>query len=275
MRSRRNRLSSKDRRRKKKNRLAYIIFGVVGVVVAGFVALSVSIKSEHIALERESMCPVDGPSAYTVILIDATDEFTAIQKADLRRYFNQLRGAVPKYSQVAIYAPQEMSQENLLSPELKICNPGDAEGISGITGNPDQIQRRYEKSFAQKVDAVLNRGLHSGGADSSPVMEMIQAVAVDGFPIRSDLPKRLIIVSDMLQNTPWYSQYRDPIDFESVKVNPRFQHVYVDLSGVDIDILYVGRKGYESLQTNGHGLFWEAYFKYMNGNLISISRIGG
>lgn len=221
------------------------------------------------------MCPVDGPVAYTIVLIDATDEFSPIQKADLRRYFNELKDAVPKHSQIAIYAPQEMTQEKLLTPALKICNPGDAQGVSGLAQNPAQIQRRYEKDFLEKLDAVLGQSLSASGANSSPVMEMIQAVAVDALPVHSSEPKRLIVVSDMLQNTEWYSHYRDSMDFETVKKNSSFQHVYVDLTGVHIDVLYVGRVGYEHLQTNGHGIFWDQYFQYMNGVLQSISRIGG
>ena len=221
------------------------------------------------------MCPLDGPTGHTVILIDATDEFTAIQKADLRRYFKDLKSHVPQYSQVAIYAPKEMSDEDFLSPELKICNPGDAKGISGITANPSQIQRRYDTDFSAKIDNVLDHGLMSEGAATSPVMEMIQAVSVDAFPIGTTTPKRLIIVSDMLQNADWYSHYRNKVDFESAKSSPHFQHVYVDLTGVDVEILYIGRAGYEHLQTNGHGLFWDAFFGYLHGNLLSISRIGG
>ena len=252
-----------------------MIFGLVGVILGGFFMISFWVQSGRVEVDRDTMCPRSGPGGHTVVLIDATDEFSAIQKADLKRYFSELKSNVPKYSQIAIYAPQEMSDEDFLSPELKICNPGDGQGISGITANPEQIKQRYKVNFSDKIDDVLDNGLNSEGAPISPVMEMIQAVSVDAFPINGDTPKRLIIVSDMLQNTDWYSHYRDKVDFEVAKANPRFQHVYVDLTGVEVEILYIGREGYEHLQTNGHGMFWDAFFAYMKGNLVSISRIGG
>jgi hypothetical protein len=245
------------------------------VVVVGFVALRLSLTAGRVELDQATMCPTNGPVAYTIVLIDGTDEFSPVQKADLRRYFNELKDSVPKHSQIAIYAPQEMTQERLLTPALKICNPGDAEGVSGLAQNPAQIQRRYNKDFSEKLDSVLSQSLSSQGANMSPVMEMIQAVAIDALPVHSSKPKRLIIVSDMLQNMEWYSHYRDSIDFDTVRRNPNFQHVYVDLTGVDVDVLYVGRQGYEHLQTNGHGLFWDQYFQHMKGVLQSILRIGG
>lgn len=237
--------------------------------------ISFWVQADRVAVNGVTMCPLSGPEGHTVILIDATDEFSAIQKADLKRYFSKLKSDVTQYSQIAIYAPQEMSDEDFLTPELKICNPGDAQGISGITANPKQIQKKYDVNFSDKIDDVLDNGLNSEGAAISPVMEMIQAVAVDGFPIESDKPKRLIIVSDMLQNADWYSHYRDKVDFDAAKTKSHFQHVYVDLSGVEVEILYIAREGYEHLQTNRHGMFWDAFFAYMNGNVKSIKRIGG
>ena len=192
-------------------------------MLAGFVAISIWLQSGRVAVDGKTMCPLDGPSGYTVILIDATDEFSAIQKADLKRYFSDLKRDVPKHSQIAIFAPQEMSDEDFLSPELKICNPGDAKGISGMTANPVQIQRKYEVDFSDKIDNVLDHGLMSEGAPISPVMEMIQAVSVEAFPLNSSKPKRLIIVSDMLQNADWYSHYRDEVAFDVARENPRFQ----------------------------------------------------
>ena len=110
--------------------------------------ISFWVQSGRVEVDRDTMCPRSGPGGHTVVLIDATDEFSAIQKADLKRYFSELKSNVPKYSQIAIYAPQEMSDEDFLSPELKICNPGDGQGISGITANPEQIKQRYKVNFS-------------------------------------------------------------------------------------------------------------------------------
>lgn len=221
------------------------------------------------------MCPVSGPVSYTIVLIDGTDEFTPVQRAYLAKYFNDLKASIPIYGQIAIYAPQQMSDEDFLTPELRICNPGSAEGVSGLTANPAQIQRRYEEEYAKKIDKVLSRGLAAAPASTSPVMEMIQAVSIDALPVSSSAPRRLVIVSDMLQNASWYSHYRDPLEFEVAKIRPEFSHLFTDLSGVDVEVLYVRRQGFEHLQTNRHGVFWAEYFSHMGGTLVSITSIGG
>ena len=209
------------------------------------------------------------------LLIGSTDKFGAIQKADLARYFQSLKDKVTKHSQISIYAPREMSEKNLLAATLKLCNPGDGNDVSGLTGNPRQIQLRYELEYSRQVDDVMAGGLSSQGIDSSPIMKMIQAVAVDSFPIGSDLPRRLVLISDMLQNEKWYSHYREEISLDYLLRKPEFQQVYVDLSSVNIEILYIGNQGSERLQTNRHGVFWEDYFQHMEGHLVSIVRIGG
>ena len=266
---------AKHRRQSKRALIGGVIIVVTILTIVGVVSVRLALERDKVEVNASTMCPIDGPRAYTTILIDGTDTFSAIQVADLQRYFNQLKGSVQKYEQIAVFAPREMTDESLLQPVLKLCNPGDAKGVSGITANPDAIQRKYEMDFADKIDTALGRGLDAQGADTSPILEMIQAVVIDSFPINSSAPKRLIIVSDMLQNSDYYSHYRDAISFEILKNGPNFQHVMTDLSGVNVEILYIGRRGSEHLQTNRHGVFWEAYVRFMNGNLRSIKRIGG
>ena len=267
--------SASERRRQTKNRIAAGIFVCIALLVAAFVAFRWTLTSNRVELVQDSMCPVDGPLSYTIVLIDGTDEFTPVQRAYLVKYFNRLKALIPKYGLIAIYAPQQMSDADFLTPELKICNPGSAEGVSGLTANPDQIQLRYEEKYAEKIDSVLSTGLAAAPASTSPVMEMIQAVSIDALPVSSSAPKRLVIVSDMLQNAPWYSHYRDSLEFDAAKNRSEFDHLFTDLSGVEIEVLYVRRHGFEHLQTNRHGLFWAEYFSHMGGALVSITSIGG
>lgn len=266
---------ARHRRQRRKTIIGAVIIVVVALVVAGVVTLRVVLERGKVPISADTMCPISGPYAYTTILIDGTDTFNAIQLADLQRYFRQLKDEVQKHEQIAIYAPKEMSAANLLQPVLKICNPGDAKGVSGITANPKSIQRKYDRDFSNQIDLALGQGLAAQGSPTSPIMEMIQAVVIDGFPIESTAPKRLVIVSDMLQNSEYYSHYRDEISFDVLQRNPAFQHVTTNLTGVDVEILYIGRKRSEELQTNRHGLFWEAFIRHMNGNLRSITQVGG
>ena len=252
-----------------------MIIVAVSLVAGGIIGLRIMVEKSRVPINAESMCPIAGPVAFTSILVDGTDTFSPVQVADLQRYFLEFKDSLYKHEQVAIYAPREMSSEQLLRPTLKICSPGDAKGVGGLTANPQAIQRKYERDFLAQIDKALGHSLDAQGSATSPIMEMIQAVVIDSFPIQTTAPKRLIIVSDMLQNSDYYSHYRDPISFDVLQENPEFQHVSSNLSGVDVEILYIGRKGAEELQTNRHGLFWEAFVRHMRGNLRSIRRIGG
>ena len=115
-----------------------------------------------------------------------------------------------------------------------------------------------------------------GKSDYSPIMEMIQAISIKGFPReRVNKRKRLLIVSDMLHHTEKYSLYCEEIDFAKFKTNPYFQHVRSDLSEVEAMILFLMRENYENLQTGELITFWEEYIESMGGRLSLVQRVDG
>ena len=249
---------------------------LVGIVIGLFIYRQ-KMMSDFVYLDEQTLCPAQsGPNSYTAILIDGSDGFNAIQFSDLIRYLQSVKASIPTGGLVAVYAPRTLEQTELLKSVLKICNPGSAEEVSSWNRNPRQIRLRYEEGFSNKLDSALQDGLDAQGNDTSPIMEMIQAVAIDAFPANSEsMPKKLVIISDMLHNTSDYSQYDERLEFNEVITRAFFSHVTADLRGVNVSILYIARRGSEKLQTRGHILFWENYFRTMGGNLTLVQRIGG
>ena len=184
-------------------------------------------------------CPDDGNYPRTAVLIDATDSLSATQAKAVREEVEGLRRRLGRYEWVGVFV---LSEDNLVLPvpEIQKCNPGSEP--NPIYENPELVRRRFETEFRRPIDDAIARLVNATRPSStSPILEMIRAVALDRNYV-STQPRRLIVVSDMLQNVSRYSHYRDRGDFPSWR-NTEYarEFLQVSLLGVDVEILYLRR----------------------------------
>jgi hypothetical protein len=267
---------SARKRRQGRKRVAAIIFLAIGISIVGsMIWLRMSATSTK--LNADTLCPVDAAiTGFAVLLIDGTDSFSPIQRADIERNLQAFAKGLGVGERLTVFAPTEMKESDFLQPVFEKCNPGTDAEVSELTQNPRQIQLRYERGFRDQLMETLRSGLSTNEKSRSPIMAMIQAAVIRGFPAGADdRPKRLVIVSDMLENTYDYSQYSETLDFDAVKERPFFAHLSIPLDRTEVEILYVTRIGAEDRQTRRHVLFWEEYFRFLNGELIRVTRVGG
>ena len=108
-------------------------------------------------------------------------------------------------------------------------------------------------------------------------MEAIQATALRTFG-RNDLgavPKKLFVVSDLLQNVPGgLNQYNGVGDFASFQNTPYFSQVRSDLKDVEVVVLYLVRPGAHQ-KWPAHRLFWEKYFQAQGASVERIEPVYG
>ncbi|HEV3111394.1 MAG TPA: hypothetical protein VGY99_12955, partial [Candidatus Binataceae bacterium] len=153
-----------------------------------------------------------------------------------------------------------------------------AEGASELTSNPQLIGKRWKMKFIEPLNKQLDTMLRGSGSKDSPIMESIQVVGVSVFdtPAFHDLAdKRLVIVSDMLQNTAGYSQYRGDESYSRFCTSGYFLKVRSNLEGVDVTILYLRRTDVRHLQGKRHLEFWENYFSDAKARLAHVVSIEG
>ena len=108
-------------------------------------------------------------------------------------------------------------------------------------------------------------------------MESIQQVSVQEF-LGKDLetvPKQLVIVSDMLQNTAGFSQYHGVEPFDTFRQSPYYIKVRTSLSKVEVTLFYLRRSTSGNLQGRRHIEFWENYFKDAGATLVDVKSVDG
>lgn len=234
-------------------------FVVLGIVFAGLVALLAIALWPRGEYDPKTLCPKDGDYSRTAVLIDATDSLSATQVKTIREEMGALRERLTLHEWVGIFV---LDEDNLVlpQPEVALCYPGDASTANPLYENPRQIRRRFEQKFRAPIEAAVERLAALPPKRTSPILEMIRAVALDRN-FDSTKERRLIVVSDLLQNVPDYSHYRANADFEQWRETPYAREfLQLSLLEVDVDILYLKRIDTQPLQTRGHVAFWEDYF---------------
>jgi hypothetical protein len=246
------------------------ILAIIGV----FVAKSY-LGRRSVALDLSTLCPQKGAEALTVVVLDRSDPLDTAQKESLKNYILKLKKDLALHEEIAIYSVGNTDIE-LRKPVIDVCNPGTGVDASPLNANPALIHKRWEEEFSSKIDRALDQMLEPAPTPWSPIMETIQSVAISAFGReQGHIPKRLVFVSDMVQNTKEFSQYSNTEPFAKFRTTAYFSKIACRLEDVDVTVLYLRRDNARRVQGKDHVVFWQDYFAAMNGRLKSVVRLEG
>lgn len=241
-----------------------MVFGVA--LLVGLGALSWRVKNSKVTLGPDN-CPVTGPRAIHVIMIDQSDPITQQQSQVIRDHLSSIKKRAAFGTRFDIYTFEGNTTDEL-KPKLSICAPGKPEEANELIENPERIKRTYDEKFAAQIDASLENLLHASILPTSPIIESIRAASITSFGGHDagEIPLRLTLISDMIQNSAAYSQFRTDSNFEALSKSPTWATLRPQLKGAETNILYLQRDAKRNgklIQNLGHQEFWT--------NLISSS----
>lgn len=268
--------SVRKKRKRAQDRLGIALIVFVALVIAGGGAGYFYLQQTRVALDETTLCPKDGVWTLTVVLVDRTDPLTTMQGGALRKRLEEVKDSVAQYGALQIYSVEPIG-EALLRPVVDICNPGRGADIDPAIGNPRLVEKRWQERFATPIEALLDDLMQIHEADSSPIMESIQSIAVSTLSGNAvaEISKRLIIASDMLQHTAEYSQYGGNLNFQEFRKSGYYRRVRADLRGVEVEIIYVRRNTRRAVQGKAHIQFWRDYIDDLGGTLTRVVALEG
>lgn len=247
--------------------LVVVIVGAIGI----YSMLWFRAKAEP-TLEAD-LCPSDGATSVTAILLDVTDPISEITKLDLKQEFQRIVAGVEKHGMIEVYLLTDKEGQ----PEMTFhgCNPGDGSNADRWTSNPKKIQKRWEEAFSDPLKKIEGQVGESSSAKLSPIMAGIQRIVVGTFSEAQfdDRPKRLIVVSDMMENTSSFSIYKAGPDVKAFQASPARNKFRTPLDGVDVQLLFFQRESTAS--TKNLPEFWATWVTSNQGNLSGIERLTG
>lgn len=254
--------------------------GVLYTVLAMLILLALYgtravLQSAQVAIDPETLCPVDGSPEYVAIVFDKTDAYNPIQQQFLKRYFNRFKKELQTGTRISLFVIEARNKDRI-EPDFVVCNPESGQDASFWAANPKALQKRWKERFGEPLDAAIEEFMRPATGQTSPIFEMLQKVALTGFPPGSENARKLlIIVSDMLHHTPEWSHYRGEMDFNMLLKTPYYERIRTDLNDTEVRILYARREGADHLQTRRHAYFWADYVHSINGRITLIEKIDG
>ena len=253
-----------------------LIAVVVVIFMFGFYWLYKA-RQSFVPLHPETFCPQDGsPHAVTAVLIDTTDPLNPVQRTSLMHEVEELIADIQRYGALQLYAVEPM-EEYPPKPVFLKCNPGRVEEISGWVENPRIVERQWRTGFRKPLEEVLDQMFCSSGSADSPILESIQWVTVNALsgPNLSQIPRRLVVISDLLQHTNGLSFYKGVVKFATFAKTRKYQRIHASLEGVSVDLLRMRRDIPVGVQEQALIRFWKDYFDAQGADYVRIVNLDG
>lgn len=273
--AKRSRRSREDARVARQRTQGYIKLAIALLVVAGFGITYAVVSRSNRDLDETTLRP-DKPSSITVLLVDVTDPMNLAQRQDFQNQLVRLRNSIPRYGQFSVVRV-DATGSDLLKPVIVRCNPGTSADTDQFRGNPAKLQRQWTEGFERPLDEAFRSVESASGADQSPIMESIQSAALTELqkPGQEELPKRLIVASDLLQNTSAITFYGSLPDGDALVRSDAFRRVRTDLRGVTIELWQLERDDAGTTQPRALSELWERAIQDQGGNVSRIYNVSG
>ena len=227
-------------------------------------------------LDTASLCPVDGPQGITVVLVDTSDDLPQPAQREVLGMLEDQITALPAYYKLDVRVLDIAGgrSRSLFSR----CNPGDGTGLSEWTDNPRLARMRWLDDFRQPAKDAVKSSLSSASSKSSPIMGAIQDIAIDQFSSSAaeKIEKKLIVISDMLEFTPLYSQYpaAGDLSYQRFKRSAAYLKFRTDLHDAHVKIEYV-QQTQVTIDSVKHIEFWKEWIADNRGVFDGARRLQG
>ena len=155
-------------------------------------------------MQRRSARPIAPLEGHTVVIVDRTDRWTPAMGAALTQFVENAQRDTDRYEKFSIVS---LDAEQSVHPLFSVCNPGEPTFWSDLYRGRRYTTRDFEQRFVGAAERVVEQVREPSEARTSPIVEYVHRwLGSDDFNagVRN---RRLILVSDMRQNSALYSIY--------------------------------------------------------------------
>lgn len=252
-----------------------VAFGALALAGFGGIFYLRSTSDRPALRDTATLCPLSGPTSIQVILLDATDDLPPAAKKEIATLLGDSVTGAP---------PNQLIEIRLLDTRIsggKVvfsrCNPGDGAGLSEWTANPAMAKRQWVESYQKPVQEALKAGLRPSQAGTSPILSTLQTIALERFTGRaaSSVPKRLIVLSDLIEHGPKYSQYSGKLAYGEFRKSDLYKDVRTNLNAAEVTLYQVQRQTQKPLPSAGLIQFWIDWIADNNGQFKEAVKLQG
>ncbi|ABS67485.1 hypothetical protein Xaut_2242 [Xanthobacter versatilis] len=268
---------SRRNRRRRSTEIGKLVAAALLLLLCAIIVAGVAVwrwnAPAPVELTKDTLCPVGGPWAITVVLLDASDDIPPVTKAEIQTVLRDAARTIQKGELLELRALDPRTPGGRILFEK--CNPGDGTDLSTLSANPDAAKRRWLSEFDRPLTETLAH-LDASSSATSPLLATIQAIAVQRFggAAARELRKRLIVVSDMIEHGPEYSQYKGDLSYGRFKKTATYKATHTNLNGASVDFYYIQRIK-PILDSGAHIQFWLDWIADSSGTLGVAKKLQG
>lgn len=254
-----------SRRKKRQQRQAIINFVMVALILAGVGYIVYTLQPTP--YDEKTLCLVsDDLPAHTAVIIDKTDEYSAVQAELITDLVRRTSDRLAPNERFTLF---ELDERGQFDPrgEFSLCNPGRGDQVNPLFSNPRQMEERYAALFEAPMLAALADLVIPKEAPNSPIMEALARLSQTETFSDAAPSRKIVLVSDMLQNSDIFTAYggggampdNAPIAADSARqIRNRFGR---GLDGIEIEIRLIPRERYVDLQRGALRDYWDEVFE--------------
>lgn len=266
-------MTRKTRAQKRKDKKrSNDIWGVAIIILIVIAVIAILVLRNSVLKGSESIDEVTNCPASTkeevVFIIDLTDTLNRTQDSIVREVIRSKVFAADRQTRFSFYLITE--DINDFDIYLTICNPGDGSDANEFIANKRRLYEKWEQGFKIHIDDIMHLLTITPEARYSPIIESIKIASVERFFNSKAGRKKLILISDLLQHSTGFTNYRMDYSPESATSNPYLVQNRPYLSNVEVEVLYLFRPSTSSLQTNKHSLLWQRIISESGGYIKNI-----
>lgn len=251
--------------------LSLFVVAVVGVL-GGLAFLYFRAVEQH-PPTNEDLCPQSGPLEQTIVLVDATDQIARITQTEIMTKVADLANSTKKWARFELRVLTSGSERT--TTVFSRCNPGDGRDLDDYTGNPEMARKKWVSQFSGPLREAMEESMSGEAADTSPIMAGIQQIAVERLSSEQSqaVPNTLVVVSDMLENSEYFSVYQSGPDFDEFQASAARKHFASNLAGAGVAIWFVERE--TKVASVPLIEFWTQWILENGGNPLTAKRLQG
>ena len=225
------------RRNKAKTNRAYAM--ATAAVLVGVLALSTTVWAMRPAkIEADTLCPSSRAIAgHTVVIVDRTDRWSPSVGAALKGVVERAQRTTAPHAKFSVVS---LDKSQSVQPIFSVCNPGAPTIMSDLYRGRRFTERDFEERFIGASESVIDKVSAPAAASTSPIVEYLHRW-LGGDDFNKSVPnRRVILISDMRQNSPLYNIYQKRGDGLGELLTQKFGPA---AEGVAFDIYYVDNAG--------------------------------
>ncbi len=258
------RLRPSEVRRRKQTRNAVAILGASAAAIVGVGVLLALNRSTPTDPDTGCIAGQTVPPEHTVVLVDQTDALNLHQIAYVKALILAEYQRLRPHGELTVRGVRADPDD--AGDSFSRCRLRRGAEVMGVASNPDMIEAAFRRTVGDALNSYLN-GLHDvPTAPHSPIIEAVDS-AVDAPDFGPDVKaRRLVLVSDMAQNSRLVSEYKGP--GSGLDPSPAARSELTrELKGVAVRIHYVKRPELAAIQTPAQRDFWREWFASQGANV--------